>query len=95
MASQRVFQVEDQERRIGEVRATAMVGPRAGNKMAELYATCAPDAVRLAFLLTGDRHLAEDLVHEAFVKMLGRFGDLRNPESFRAYLTRTVVNLTK
>jgi DNA-directed RNA polymerase specialized sigma24 family protein len=33
----------------------------------------APGAIRLAYLLTGDRALAEDLVQEAFV----RFGRLR------------------
>jgi RNA polymerase sigma-70 factor (sigma-E family) len=87
--------VKDLEERIGRVKETAVVGPQAESKAASLYAACAPDAVRLAFLLTGDRHLAEDLVQEAFVKILGRFGDLRNPDSFQAYLRRTVVNLTK
>jgi RNA polymerase sigma-70 factor (sigma-E family) len=87
--------VKDLEERIGEVKSTAMVGPRTGSKVADLYATCAPDAVRTAFLLTGDKDLAEDLVQEAFVKILGRFGDLRDPDAFRAYLRRTVVNLTK
>jgi RNA polymerase sigma-70 factor (sigma-E family) len=63
--------------------------------MGELYAAHAPDAVRLAYLLTGDRALAEDLAQEAFVRMFGRFRDLRRPEAFRAYLRRTVVNLSR
>ena len=61
----------------------------------ELYAAHAPDARRVAFLLVGDRSVAEDITQEAFVKVLGRFGDLRKPESFKAYLMRTVVSLTK
>jgi RNA polymerase sigma-70 factor (sigma-E family) len=64
-------------------------------KMAELYATFAPGAARLAYLLTGDKHLAEDLVQEAFLKMLGRFEHIRKPDSFQAYLNRVVVNLTR
>jgi RNA polymerase sigma-70 factor (sigma-E family) len=63
--------------------------------MGELYAAHAPDAARLAYLLTGDPVLAEDLVHEAFVRLFGRFRDLRDPGAFRAYLRTTVVNLTR
>lgn len=63
--------------------------------MAALYEAHAPAAARLAFLLTGDRALAEDLVHEAFVRLFGRFRDLRHTEAFRAYLRTTVVNLAR
>ncbi len=64
-----------------------------GGRLADLYRRHAPDAIRLAYVLTGERALAEDLVHEAFVKLAGRFLDLRNPDAFEAYLRRTVVNL--
>jgi RNA polymerase sigma-70 factor (sigma-E family) len=66
-----------------------------GGRLGELYAAHAPDATRLAYLLTGDRPLAEDLVHEAFVRLFGRFRDLRNPDAFGAYLRTTVVNLAR
>jgi len=66
-----------------------------GSRLGDLYAAHAPDAVRLAYLLTGDRHLADDLVHEAFVRLFGRFRDLRNPDAFGAYLRTTVVNLAR
>jgi RNA polymerase sigma-70 factor (sigma-E family) len=66
-----------------------------GGRLGELYAAHAPGAVRLAYLLTGDRVLAEDLVQEAFVRLFGRFRDLRNPDAFGAYLRTTVVNLAR
>ena len=65
-----------------------------GGPLAALYVQHAPAAFRLAYLLTGDIRLAEDLVQEAFVRLIGRFSDLRHPEAFPAYLRRTVVNLS-
>ena len=62
-------------------------------QLAELYVRHVPAANRLAFLLTGDRAQAEDLVHDAFVRCVGRFGHLRAHEAFDAYLRRTIVNL--
>jgi RNA polymerase sigma-70 factor (sigma-E family) len=70
-------------------------GKNEGGRLGLLYEHHAPDAVRLAYLLTGDRTLAEDLVQEAFVKLVGRFADLRDPGAFEAYLRRTVVNLAR
>jgi RNA polymerase sigma-70 factor (sigma-E family) len=59
----------------------------------ELYIRHADGAMRLAYFLTGDRELAEDLVQDAFVKLAGRFRHLRVPEAFDRYLRRTIVNL--
>jgi RNA polymerase sigma-70 factor (sigma-E family) len=64
-------------------------------RLADLYARHAPAAGRPAYLLTGDVHLAEDVTQEAFVRVFGRFRDLRRPESFEWYLRRTVVNLVR
>src|SRR5256714_7912858 len=64
-------------------------------RLDDLYRRHAPDAARLAYLLTGDRALAEDLMQDAFVRMFGRFRDLRNPDAFGAYLRRTIVNLSR
>lgn len=62
-------------------------------RLAELYARHVPAGMRLAFLLTGNRQQAEDLVQEAFVKCVGRFRHLRVPDAFDAYLRRAIVNL--
>jgi RNA polymerase sigma-70 factor (sigma-E family) len=67
----------------------------AGGRLDELYRAHAPDALRLAYLLTGDRGLAEDLAQDAFVKVFGRFHDLRNRDAFWWYLRRTIVNLSR
>ena len=61
--------------------------------LSELYVAYAPDGIRLAFLLTGDRALAEDLVQDAFVRLVGRLRNLRDPNAFWTYLRRTIVNL--
>ena len=63
-------------------------------RLADLYARHAGEAIRLAYMLTGDRRLAEDLVQDAFVRLAGRLVHLRDPAAFDAYLRRTVVNLT-
>ena len=66
-----------------------------GKLLGELYVRHAPDALRLAYLLTGDRSLAEDLVQDAFVRMAGRLVHLRSSSMFAAYLRTTVVNLAR
>jgi RNA polymerase sigma-70 factor (sigma-E family) len=62
-------------------------------RLEELYAAQVAPLQRLAFLLTGDHHLSEDITQQAFVKFYRRFFDLRDPAAAPAYLRRTVVNL--
>ena len=76
---------------VGSQEGTTVAEPK--GELADLYVRHVPAANRLAFLLTGDRSLAEDLVHDAFVRCVGRFGHLRAHEAFDAYLRRTIVNL--
>jgi RNA polymerase sigma-70 factor (sigma-E family) len=64
------------------------------SRIGDLYLGHADAAVRLAYLLTGDRDLAEDLVQDAFVRLAGRLVHLRDPGAFEAYLRKTVVNLS-
>jgi RNA polymerase sigma-70 factor (sigma-E family) len=67
--------------------------PKERRTLAELYVRQVPSAIGLAYLITGDRHMAEDMAQEAFIRLAGRFGHLRAPEAFDAYLRKTVVNL--
>src|SRR5439155_12394730 len=62
--------------------------------LAELFTRQLPRAVAIAYLMTGDRGIAEDLAQEAFIRLTGRFRHLRSPDAFDAYLRRTVVNLS-
>ena len=66
-----------------------------GTRLEALYSTHIDYAVRLAFLMTGDRLQAEDIAHDAFVKIAGRFKDLRDPAAFPGYLRTTVLNLAR
>ena len=61
----------------------------------ELYARHSTAAYRLAYVLTGDDRLAEDLVQEAFTKLFGRLAGLRNPDAFEQYLRVTILNLSR
>jgi len=71
----------------------AVSDPSDGDQLEALYLRHGPEALRLAYLLTGDRELSEDLAQEAFVRVARRLTGLRSADSFRWYLRRTVVNL--
>jgi RNA polymerase sigma factor (sigma-70 family) len=66
-----------------------------GGSIEDLYRGHSSAAFRLAFLLVGNSARAEDLVHEAFVRLLSRFRSIQDPQALRAYLNRTIVNLAK
>jgi RNA polymerase sigma-70 factor (sigma-E family) len=65
-----------------------------GVSFAELYRSEAPGVASLAYLLTGDRELAEDLMQEAFLRVGSRLRHVV-PETFGPYVRRTVVNLVR
>ena len=66
------------------------VAVRTGD-FAEVFAAHHREALRLAYLLTGDQHRAEDVVSDAFVKVYRAWsrGGVGQP---RAYIKRAVVN---
>lgn len=69
---------------------------RTSDRFRDLYEAHAPGAMKLALVLTGGRReLAQDLVHDAFVRLLRRFRDRCTPDSFERYLRATVVNLAR
>src|SRR5580765_4525230 len=79
--------------RIARSNVSELAAPDSG-RLSELYRAHSAGAVRLAFLITGDRALAEDLVQDAFVRLAGRLVHLRDQQAFEAYLRRTVVNIS-
>jgi RNA polymerase sigma factor (sigma-70 family) len=64
-------------------------------QLAELYEAHALRALRLAYVLTGVREVAEDLVQEAFLRTSARLVTLRERDAFSGYLRQTVLNLAR
>lgn len=65
------------------------------DRLGELYRAQGTDALRLAYVLTGDVQAAEDITQEAFYRIGRKIFGLRDPDHERAYLLRTVVNLSR
>lgn len=62
------------------------------DQLEELYRARYAPSVRLAQLMVGDRGLAEELVQDAFVRLLPRLAETDNPAG---YLRTVVVNLCR
>jgi RNA polymerase sigma factor (sigma-70 family) len=73
-----------------EIRARRQAGPDEGDELASLYRGSRDRLRRLAYLMTGQAAVAEEIVHDAFVRAHGRWDTIEMPA---AYLRRTVVNL--
>jgi len=58
----------------------------------ELYRASHAAMVRLAYLITGSHHAAEEISHDCFVALQPRWGTIDNP---LAYLRRSVVNRSR
>lgn len=72
-----------------------MWGSSNRDSLAETYLRYSDEAYRLAYVLTGDHHVAEELAQEGFVRLWARFGDWRDSTWFDAYLRKTIVNLSR
>src|SRR5262245_45947785 len=73
--------------------AMAVRPPEEGLDLEALFRAHATPLLRLAVVLTGDHALAEELVQEAFVR-LHHASRPPSPGAERAYLRRTVINLS-
>ena len=51
-----------------------------------------PSLLRTAYLLSGDRYTAEDLVQVAFAKLYLSWDKVRNQEALDGYVRRILVN---
>ncbi len=65
----------------------------ARSSLEDLYLRHAARALRLAYLLTGERAGAEDLFQEAFIRVAAKASRLETDAAFAAYLRKTIVNL--
>ena len=65
------------------------------SRMEELIEAHSSEAIRLAYLLTGDQELSRDIAQDAFVRLFSRFRHKAAPDAFRTYLRSTIVNLTR
>jgi RNA polymerase sigma-70 factor (sigma-E family) len=73
--------------------AMAVRPPEGGLDLEDLFRAHATPLLRLAVVLTGDHGLAEELVQEAFVRV-HHAKRPPAPGAERAYLRRTVINLS-
>ena len=64
-------------------------------RLRSLYAVHVHRVGRLAYLLTGDAALAEDLAQEAFVGLVAPLRFIRDEDAVGGYLRRAVVNLVR
>lgn len=74
----------------GELVGRLLRGERGA--LERLYRRHAPFAFKLAVRLQGNGHDAEDVVHDAFLKVQSRAGSLNDPTLFRGWLGSIVVN---
>jgi RNA polymerase sigma-70 factor (sigma-E family) len=75
-------------------RAIGVFGPSQSrlDRLGEWFAAEYSGLLRFAYFLTGDAGTAEDLVHDAFVKLYRADRHIEG-SGFRAYARRTIVNL--
>jgi len=59
-----------------------------------VYESLFPVIYRVALRITGDREMAEDLCHEAFIKLMQRSDVLPDLDQSRYWLIRVVKNLS-
>jgi RNA polymerase sigma-70 factor (sigma-E family) len=73
-------------------RSRSRARPEAREAVLELYSEHYSSLVRLAHLMAHDPSQAEDIVHEAFLKMYGAWRRIQDPEKALPYLRTTVAN---
>ncbi len=66
-----------------------------GNSIAfqELYRLYSDQALRTAYLITGNKELSEDVVQEAFIRCYKDLHKLKDPVAFKAWFYRILTHL--
>ncbi len=62
--------------------------------IASIYRVFAKPCYNLALRIAGDPAVAEDIVHDTFVKVIGKIGRFRGPAPLWAWVRRITVNTT-
>ena len=88
---------DDRRDRWRAARTAGRDEPRLGADAAltALYLAHYRSLVRLAALLLDDLGTSEEVVQDAYVKMHGAWGRIRDPEAAVGYLRTTVINLAR
>jgi RNA polymerase sigma-70 factor (sigma-E family) len=84
-----------QESRLGfrsELHAAGIRTADAADRVTELYEATALALIRLAYVILGDQHAAEDVVQEAFCNLFRRWDQLPHTEGLEYYVRASVVN---
>jgi len=71
---------------------TAVRAGDTASRVTELYQATALSLIRLAYVILGDQHAAEDVVQEAFCNLFRRWDRLPHTESLEHYVRASVVN---
>ena len=72
-----------------------METPDTGGAISKLFNAHARSLVRMVRLFVDDRNAAEDMVQEAFLRLLDALPKIRQPERAAAYLRSIVLNLAR
>jgi RNA polymerase sigma-70 factor (ECF subfamily) len=72
-----------------------METPETGGAISKLFNEHARSLVRMVRLFVDDRNAAEDMVQEAFLRLLDALPRVRQPERVAAYLRSIVLNLAR
>ena len=75
--------------------STRSRGAERDREVAALFDEHYDGLCRLAYLILGDAHLAEEIVMEALMKVFTGWGRIRDRSQSSAYLRRAVVNLCR
>jgi RNA polymerase sigma-70 factor (sigma-E family) len=76
----------------GEPAQAALLAADAAETVSALYQTTALGLIRLAYVILGDRHAAEDVVQEAFCNLFRRFDRLSHGDGLEYYVRAAVLN---
>lgn len=69
--------------------------PPFDEELIELYRTYAADLLEMLWVFVGDKATAEDLVHEAFIRVHRAHPAFEHGDRWRAYLRTTAFNLAR